>query len=146
MEKVLASSGVYRLTGGSPLEWELAAYAAGFALVEQGLEQAAQDVFAGTAGAQRLAQWEETFLPRPAGCPLEARREMLSARLRARPEPLVLADMPGLLLAAGIRGTAEEVDGVLRITPSEYLLPEALAKKELGLLMPLHLSWEIVGG
>lgn len=143
MEKLLGQSGVYRLTGDAPLDWELAAYAAGFALVEQGLEQARADIFAGTAGEERLAQWEAYFLPHAAGCPAEERRAVLAARLRARPGPLTLADMPGLLLAAGIRGTAEEVGGTLRITPGEYLLPEPLAKKELAALMPLHLRWEI---
>lgn len=144
MGKILSDSGVYRLTGDSPLDWELDAYAAGFELVENGLEMAAKDIFAATAGAERLGQWEQYFLPGPAGCPVEDRQSIVSARLRARPGPVTLEDLPELMLAAGIVGTAEEVEGVLQITPETYLLPEALAKKELALLLPLHWQWEIV--
>ena len=143
MEKILGESGAYRLTENAPLKWELAAYGAGFAAVKEELLRAFADSFAATAGEERLREWEALFLPHPAGCPLEDRREMLSARLRARPEPVSLKDMPGLLLAAGIRGTAEEAGGAVLITPEEYLLPEAQAKGELKRLMPLHVSWSI---
>ena len=144
MGKILMASGAYRLTGDSPLDWELDAYAAGFMLMEEGLRQAEADIFAAAAGTERLGQWEQYFLPGPAGCPVEDRRAIVSARLKARPGPVVLADVPELMLAAGIRGTAEEVEGVVKITPQEYLLPEAIAQKELALLLPLHWQWEIV--
>lgn len=143
MGKILEESGVYRLTGETPLKWELAAYGAGFAALNEEWEDAFADIFAGKAGEERLSQWEAYFLPHPAGCPLAARREILAARLQARPEPISVGDLPQLLLAAGIRGTAQESGGALVLTVQEYLLPEAQAKAELARLMPLHISWSI---
>lgn len=145
MRKVLGQCGAYRLTEGCPLEWELAAYGAGFAMVGQALALAGQDAFAGTATTQRLDQWEANYLPGPATCGAADRRKILAARLSlfAHRGPLTLGDMPTLLLAAGIEGTAQETGGKVVITPTQYLLPQVLAQKELGLLMPLHLTWEI---
>ncbi len=73
---------------------------------------------------------------------------MLAARLSllAHRGPLTMGDLPTLLLAAGIRGTAVEEGGVVRVAPGEYLLPPALAQQELGRLMPLHLAWEMAEG
>ena len=51
----------------------------------------------------------------------------------------------GLLLAAGIRGTAAEEGGRVVITPIEYLAPKAQAERALGQLMPLHVAWSIAG-
>lgn len=146
MRGILEKSGAYRFTEDAPLEWELAAYAAGFALIEEGIKEAWQGVFAATAPEARLWELESRSLPHPPGCPVAARREIQKERLRARPDPLSLGDMPSLLLAAGIRGTAEEVDGTVRVTVTEYLLPKAQADKELALLMPLHVKWEIAEG
>ncbi len=145
MGAVLEKSGAYRLTGSSPLEWELAAYGAGFRLVEDGLQRAWDGIFAATAGEGRLAQWESRFLPGPFSALVDVRREISGARLCAWPEPPTLADVPRLMLAAGIRGSAEMDGGVLRMQAGEFLLPEAIARKELARLLPLHWQWELAG-
>ena len=46
MKKLLARSGVYKLTGDTPLEWELAAYDAGFSLLEEALSRTEEGIFA----------------------------------------------------------------------------------------------------
>lgn len=148
MRQVLARCGAYRLAEDCPLQWELAAYGAGFDGLKGALAQGEQDAFALTASPERLTEWEALCLPAPAACGVRDRREMLAARLSllAHRGPLTMGDLPTLLLAAGIRGTAIEEGGVVRVAPGEYLLPPALAQQELGRLMPLHLAWEMAEG
>lgn len=143
MKKLLVDCGVYRPEEDTPLDWELAAYQAGFALLEEALAAARQEMFVPTAPAERLGWWETQVFPQPVQADLPTRREMLLQRMRTRPEPLAPADLPGLLLAAGIRGTAEESGGQVVITVSEYLVPQAQAQKELARLLPLHVQWEL---
>lgn len=143
MKKLLAQCGVYKLTGDTPLEWELAAYGAGFSLVEEALGEAEAGTFAATAPQEWLEEWEARYFSQPVQGDLATRRAMLKERLLPRTGPVTLADVPGLLLAAGIRGTAEETGGGLVITALEYLAPKAQAEKELGRLLPLHVPWTI---
>ena len=100
-------------------------------------------VFADTAPQEWLDEWETRYFPQPVQADLVTRREMLKERLLPRKGPVTLLDMPGLLLAAGIRGTAAEEGGRVVITPTEYLAPKAQAERELGQLMPLHVAWSI---
>ena len=143
MKKLLARSGVYKLTGDTPLEWELAAYDAGFSLLEEALSRTEAGIFADTAPQEWLDEWETRYFPQPVQADLVTRREMLKERLLPRKGPVTLLDMPGLLLAAGIRGTAAEEGGRVVITPIEYLAPKAQAERALGQLMPLHVAWSI---
>ena len=58
MAQVLEGTGLYSLTGSTPVDWELDAYSAGFAPLEAAFDKLLADLFAATATRERLAQWE----------------------------------------------------------------------------------------
>lgn len=144
MASILTKSGVYKLTGDSPVDWELAAYGAGFQALAEQVSALEQEMLIGTAPAERLAQWEKLCLPQALSASLEVRRAVLGQCLASRGGPVAQDDLPGLLLAAGIKGTAAEGTDGLTVTVEEYLLPEALAKARLGRLLPANLAWTAV--
>ena len=62
MAQVLEGTGLYSLTGSTPVDWELDAYSAGFAPLEAAFDKLLADLFAATATRERLAQGEALFL------------------------------------------------------------------------------------
>lgn len=146
MRQVLAATGVYALTGETPVDWELEAYGAGFALVAGAVEDLLREVFLQTAPAGRLAQWEAGWPGGTCAASLEARREMAAQWMASRPGPLQAGQLSGLLLAAGIRGEAAESGGGLAIAAEEYWIPEAQARARLQKLLPVHMGWSLTGG
>ena len=73
MAQVLEATGLYDLSGSTQVEGELAAYAAGFALVEDALEDLLGELFVSTAQGPGLDRWEKLLWgmrspgrPRPA--------------------------------------------------------------------------------
>ncbi len=146
MRRVMAGSGVYILDGDTPVDWELEAYGAGFALVQEAAENLLREMSLETAPAGRLAQWEAGWPGGPCGgVSLEDRRAMAAQWLASRPGPLLAGQLPGLLLAAGIRGEAVEANGGLAITAEAYLIPEAQARARLQKLLPVHMGWSLAG-
>lgn len=144
MARILRQSGVYKLTGESLVDWELAAYGAGFQVLAEQAAALEQEMLVATAPAERLSQWEKLCLPQALSASLEDRRAVVGQCLARRSGPITLGDLPGLLLAAGIKGTAAEGPEGLTVTVEEYLLPEALAKARLGRLLPANLAWTAV--
>ena len=74
MAQVLEGTGLYSLTGSTPVDWELDAYSAGFAPLEAAFDKLLADLFAATATRERLAQWEALFRPQPSTAPGISRR------------------------------------------------------------------------
>ena len=85
MAQVLEGTGLYSLTGSTPVDWELDAYSAGFAPLEAAFDKLLADLFATTATRERLAQWEALFRPQPSTAPVEDCRDTVASRMAARP-------------------------------------------------------------
>ena len=62
MRKILNGSGAYRLDGGTMIDQELEAYGAGLRPVEESLARLEGDIFAATAGTERLCLFVMFFL------------------------------------------------------------------------------------
>ena len=110
MAQVLEGTGLYSLTGSTPVDWELDAYSAGFAPLEAAFDKLLADLFAATATRERLAQWEALFRPQPSTAPVEDCRDTVASRMAARPGDFTWAGTQRLLPGAGVRGRVE-VDG-----------------------------------
>lgn len=142
LAKVLAGTGLYQLTGSTPVDWELSSYGAGFALVEERLDSLLGDLFARTAGRQRLAVWEQLFRKQPSTAALEDCREMVHSRLSARPDGVNLEALQALLPGAGVRGLVQESGDELTVVLGKLLgVTKAEAARELDQLLPAHLTW-----
>ena len=83
MAQVLEGTGLYSLTGSTPVDWELDAYSAGFAPLEAAFDKLLADLFAATATRERLAQWEALFRPQPSTAPVEDCRDTVASRMAA---------------------------------------------------------------
>ncbi len=142
LAKLLSGTGMYQLTGSTPVDWELSGYGAGFALVEERLEALLGDLFAVTAGRQRLAAWEQLFRKQPAAAALEDCREMVHSRLSVRPDGVNLDALQALLPGAGVRGLLLENGKELTVVLGKLLgVTKAEAARELEQLLPAHLTW-----
>ena len=75
MGQVLEGTGLYDLTGSTPVDWELDAFEAGFAPLEAAFARLLGDLFVATASREQVARWESLFRPQPADAPLEDCRE-----------------------------------------------------------------------
>lgn len=141
MAQVLEATGLYRLTGSTPADWELDAYGAGFALLEERFDRLLADLFPSTAGRERLAQWEALFRPQPAQAPVEDCRETVASRFAAR--GFTQAAVEGLLPGAGVRGRLlEDGSGGLTVLLGRLLgVTREEASRELGQLLPAHMAW-----
>ena len=71
MGQVLEGTGLYDLTGSTPVDWELDAFEAGFAPLEAAFARLLGDLFVATASREQVARWESLFRPQPADAPLE---------------------------------------------------------------------------
>lgn len=143
MEKILTQSGAYRIPPGSPLEQELSAYAAGLDLLLEEVEALLQELFIATAPPQRLAQWQALAGLSATALEEGSCRAVLSGWFGA-PRCPAPGDLPGLLLAAGVRGTAEEAPLALTVTTQEAVLPASMAAARLARLLPAWVSLSFV--
>lgn len=144
LAKILSDTGLYQLTGSTPVDWELSGYGAGFALVEERLEALLADLFAITAGRQRLAVWEELFRKQPSTAALEECQEMVHSRLSVRPDGVNLEALQALLPGAGVRGLLLEDGDELTVVLGKLLgLTKVEATRELDQLLPAHLTWTL---
>lgn len=145
MREILNATGAYRLTGESSADWELNACGAGFDLVEEAVEALLGDLFAPTASEKGVERWEKLYRPQPSSGTLEERRRITAERLAINPSRLGTGDLPGLLLAAGVKGAAEEGTDGLRVFLGRLLgVTEEEALREMDQVLPAHLPWEWV--
>lgn len=114
MGHVLEATGLYRLTGDTPVDWELSAYGAGFARLEERFQGILENMFPQTAGREKLAQWETLFRPQPAEASLEECQEMVLQRFSVGEEDFTPEDVQNLLVGAGVRGLLVEEKTVCR--------------------------------
>ena len=117
MAQVLEGTGLYSLTGSTPVDWELDAYSAGFAPLEAAFDKLLADLFATTATRERLAQWEALFRPQPSTAPVEDCRDTVASRMAARPGDFTWA-------------------GTQRLLPGAALGPPSLRRRERSELCP----------
>ncbi|WP_300684008.1 hypothetical protein [Acutalibacter sp. 1XD8-36] len=147
MRKILNGSGAYRLDGGTIIDQELEAYGAGLRPVEESLARLEGDIFAATAGPERLGIWERFYRRQSSWADIDTRRRGAAAALSRRGGPVLMRDMEGILDAAGIRGSAGLEEGKMVIHVKEYLgITEAEARKVVGRMMPAGVRWEIRAG
>lgn len=145
MAQVLGATGIYKLTGDSPVDWELDAYGAGLQVLETAMAELEGELFALTAPSGRLAEWERLFRSQESGAELAVRREAAAKAIGLRPVPATLqAVREEILPIAGIKGTVAAEGSKLTITVEEYQGVTAKeAKRLLDRLLPAHLEWEI---
>lgn len=144
MRRILSESGAYQLTGDTPVDQELDAYGAGLETVEEQARRLEEDMFALTASPEILKMWELLYRRQASWADPDVRRNGVAKALSRRGAPVLAGDAPGLLEAAGIKGTVREQDGKLVIQVEEYQgITETEARRLLGRLLPAHLEWEI---
>lgn len=147
MAQVLRATGIYTLPGNTPADWEQDAYCAGLDSAEGELDALEQSLFALTAPAERLAQWEALFRAQASSGALPARRKGVAGALGLRfQRPSLRAIQEQVLPAAGIAGTVAEADGKLSITGSLQGVTEKEARRLLDRLLPAHMEWELTLG
>ncbi len=145
MAQVLEATGLYDLSGSTQVEGELAAYAAGLALVEDALEDLLAELFAATAQGPGLDRWEKLLWGDALPGEAQTRRRELLAGLGAHGGLHTKEDFESLLPAAGLQGTVTETEeGGLAVTASLLgNVTEDQARLALGRLLPAHLAWEL---
>lgn len=144
MAQVLGATGIYKLTGESPADWELAGFAAGFQVIEEAMAGVESELFALTAPAERLREWEKFFRFQASAGELEMRRKGVAKALGLRCERASLrAIQETVLPIAGVEGTVAEADGKLVITGSLRGVTEKEAKRLLDRHLPAHMEWEL---
>lgn len=143
MAKILSGTGLYHLTGSTPVDWELFAYGAGFALVEERFDKLLGDLFALTASRERLSQWERLFRDQLSTASLEDCRDTVHSRLAARPGNFSWKDVQALLPGAGVRGLLTVSGDTLTVVLGKLLgVTKVEAERELKQLLPAHMAWE----
>ena len=145
MAQVLEATGLYDLSGSTQVEGELAAYAAGFALVEDALEDLLGELFVSTAQGPGLERWEKLLWGDVLPGEAQTRRRELLAGLGAHGGMHTKEDFESLLPAAGLEGTVTETeDGGLAVAASLLgNVTEDQARLALSRLLPAHLAWEL---
>lgn len=142
IRRVMEDTGVYSFTGGNPLDWEAAAYEAGFAIIEDAMEGLEKELFVATAPDERLGQWELLFRSQAGRGDLEARRAGMVQCLAAHTDPPTLESVKNMLTAAGIRGTVSMEEGELAVTiESCHGVTQKEAKSLLTRYLPSHQPW-----
>ena len=146
MRALLRPLGLYRLDGATLVDAELAAYGAGFALVEQELAELERESLIQTAEGYGLALREQAMelLLRPdAG--LKKRRDLLLYRLAVAPTDYTRIGMYGSLLAAGLNAilVEDKVQQRLRIIENgftgSYEDMDAI-QEDVRKMLPAHLE------
>lgn len=145
MRRIMEESGVYKLTGNSPLDWELDACEAGLKTVWDRAEELEKDLFVQTASPEALACRE--LLYRPQACSsgeLEERRGALIKALSPYPGPASLETIESLAEACGVKAKAQEGEGKLVLVGEKLIgVTEKEAKRMLEQVLPSHLEWEL---
>lgn len=142
MRRLLNATGCYRLTGDGPADWETNACGEGFRLLEEETDRLLLGFFPALAGEMALDAWETGLYGgrRPGG--ITDRQAVLAARMAVNPSKIAPEDLPGLLRAAGVEGTALEEEDGIRILLGRLLgVPEDSAKAWLDKTLPAHLAW-----
>ena len=144
LREILNATGVYHLTGDTPVDWELEAYGAGFAVLEDAWEKLREELFLETAPKSRLDRWEELFRAQPSSEGEQERREALRVRFSVHPGLHTPGEFSAMLKAAGIRGAVRETEEGIRVALGRFLgITEEEARRELDRLLPAHLPWEL---
>ena len=150
--RLLSATRLYDLSADGPLLWEIQAYLAGFALVEERRKEALDACFPQTCGEERLRQWERllgmAYLP---GAALEERRELVLRRLAVGPGDNTAEGILRALRAAGVEAsiTEDTQNRTLTVQITDIgaygSLSEAQAQAEK--MMPSHLEiWYLLDG
>ena len=145
MRRVMEASGVYKLTGNSPLDWELDACTAGLKTVWDRAEALEKELFLQTAGAETLENWELLFRPQAcSSATLEERRQALVKAMRPYPGPASLEVIESLAEACGVKAKAQEAQGKLLLQGEKLIgVTEKEARRMLERVLPSHLEWEL---
>jgi len=137
---------LYRLGGGSLIDAELAAYDAGFALIEDKLDTLCAESFIQTSGSYGLVLREQMMQLwlRPLSSNAK-RRELLLYRLSVAPNDYNLAGMLGSVRAAGLNAKILEdiPNGRIRIIEDGYISDfETMddVKETVRRMLPAHLE------
>ncbi len=146
MIRLLRPLGLYSLEGGTLVDAELAAYGAGFALVEAQLGALERECFLQTAEDYGLSLREaamQLFL-RPQNT-VEKRRELLLYRLAVAPNDYNFAGMTGSVRAAGLNAQIVEdiANERIRIVEDGYIgnfEDMDAVKEEVRRMLPAHLE------
>lgn len=145
MAGILSATGLYKLTGVSPVDMELDAYGAGLGLIEADMALLEAELFVMTAPGDRLREWEKLFRWQASSGELEDRRRGVAKALGAWQGEMSLAAIADILDIAGVRGEATYADGKITVTASGFMgVTEREAKRLLDRLLPAHLEWELV--
>ena len=145
MRAALNATGLYRLTGDTPGDWELEACGAGFHMWETAFRELLGELFVTCAPRERLDAWEELYRPQPSCAGTEARRKILRELLAAHPDRPTAENLEDLLLGAGLLGAVrEEEDGSVTVCLGRLLgLTQEAAELALDRLLPAHLPWKL---
>lgn len=142
MKQVLDRMGLYEFTGNSAVEWELAAYDAGFSLLEERFDKLLGDLFVDTASRERIAQWEALFRVQPALADLVDCRETVRQRFSIHPDGFKPQAVGEVLPAAGVRGLLLEETKKLVVLLGRLMgINQSEADRELDRLLPSHIPW-----
>ena len=93
MRGVLNAAGAYKLTGDSAIDQELEAYGVGLKAIEEQAQRLEDDLFAVTAGEERLGVWERLYRRQPSWADPDTRRRGVAAALSRRGGPVLPGDM-----------------------------------------------------
>ncbi|HAN43837.1 MAG TPA: hypothetical protein DCP97_00455 [Ruminococcaceae bacterium] len=140
---------LYNLNQDSLVSCELAAYAAGFELIDRLLDEIKQNAFTATATGEGLVLWEHLFgiSANPDEKP-EQRQSLLCGKLAVTPNHYTAKGMLASLAAAGVKAKiTEDIQGrTIKIDCSELtyktvniddILPDIKA------MLPAHLDYQL---
>ena len=136
MAQVLRATGIYTLPGGTPADWEQEAFCAGLDKLEAGLDALEQSLFALTAPAEKLSQWEALFRAQASSGELAARRRGVAKALGLRFQRPTLRAIQEDVLPA-------EAEGRLMVAGTLEGVTEQEARRLLDRLLPAHMEWEL---
>ena len=112
LRDALRPLGIYKLEKGTLVYAELAAYAAGLDLLEDGLDELEREAFLPTAQGEGISRREEIYGKPKTLLPLRERREMLLYRGAINNRNNTREDLETALVACGLRAQVKEnLDG-----------------------------------
>lgn len=112
LRDALRPLGIYKLEKSTLVYAELAAYAAGLDLLEDGLDELEREVFLPTAQGEGISRREEIYGKPKTLLPLRERREMLLYRGAINNRNNTREDLERALVACGLRAQVKEnLDG-----------------------------------
>lgn len=104
----LKAIGLYSLNGSTRVDAELAAYAEGFTLISDSIEELEREVFIPTAIDYGLTLREQAFGPQKTDLPVEDRRSMLLYRGAVTVNDYTRESMERAMIAAGVKTSMSE--------------------------------------